>query len=55
MKTSLIERLELPNSGHKITSAIESDSCNKILVGDVIDRNYDVMTFILKCLYLKKA
>ena len=44
MTTSLIEMLELPNLGHMTTS-----------VGDVMDRNYDAITFILKYRYFKNT
>ena len=41
--TSLIEMLELPNFGHMITSTIRLDSSKKKIVGDVMDRSYDVI------------
>ena len=55
MITSLIEVLELPNFGHMTTSTIKLESRNKFFVDDVIDRNYDVITFFSKYLYFKKA
>ena len=55
MITSLIEMLELPNFGHMTTSTIYFESRDKILAGDVTDRSYDVITFVSKYLYFKKA
>ena len=55
MITSLIEVLEFPNFGHMTTFIINFESLDKILLINVIDRNYDVITFISKYLYLKKA
>ena len=49
MKTSLIERLELPNFGHMTTSTIELDSRDEILLVTSWT-NYDVLTFISKYL-----
>ena len=43
--------LELSNFGHMTTYTIYFESRN--FVGDVMDRNDDVITFILK--YLKKT
>ena len=45
MITSSTEMLELPNFGHMTTSTIWFESLDKFF-GDVIDRNYDVITFI---------
>ena len=45
---------ELPNFGHMTTSKIKLESCNKI-VADVFERIYDVIIFISKYLYFKKA
>ena len=44
MITSLIEMLELLNFGHMTTSTMSFESCNSF-VGDVMDRNYDVIAF----------
>ena len=54
MITFLIEMLELPNFGHwpniqyNLSLLLNFD-------GDVIDRNYDVITFTWKYIYFKKA
>ena len=53
--TSLIQTLELPNFGHMNTSTIKFESRVKNFVGDVIDINYDVITFISKYCYFKNA
>ena len=45
MITSFMKILELPNFGHMNTSSIEFESHDKILFGDVTDRNNDVITF----------
>ena len=45
MITSLIEMLELPNLGHMTTSTIRCLSHMINSVGDVMDRNYDLITF----------
>ena len=50
MITSLMEMLELPNFGHMATSII----CVNF-AADVMDRNYNVITFISKYLYFNKA
>ena len=47
--------LELPNFGHMTTSIIWFESCDKNFLGDVIDKIYDVITFISKYLYFKKG
>ena len=47
MITSLIEMLELPKFGHM------TPSTNNFL-DDLMDKNYDVIIFILKYLYFKK-
>ena len=47
--------LELPNFGHMDTSTIKFESRGKNFVGDVIDRTYDVITFISKYCYFKKG
>ena len=47
--------LELPNFGHITISAIQFESHDKILVGDVKDINYDFITFTSKYLYFKKT
>ena len=52
MITSVIKMLELPNFGHMTTynlSHVIKFCC------DVIDRNYDVITFISSYLYFKKV
>ena len=49
----LIEMLDLPNFGHMNTSAYNLNHAINIF-GDVIDRNYDVITFISKYRYLKR-
>ena len=55
MITSLIEMLELPNFGHMITSTILFTWVTwQNFVGDIMDRNYDVITFISKCLYSRR-
>ena len=53
MITSLIEMLELPNFGHMTTSTIQFESRNKD-DGDVMDKNYDVITF-QKTFVLRRA
>ena len=55
MITSLIEVLELPNFGHMINSTIQFELRDKILLMTSWTKNYDVITFILKYLYFKKA
>ena len=55
MITFLIEMLQLPNFGHMTTSTIQFESRDENFVGDVMDRNYDVITFISKSLYFNKA
>ena len=52
MITSLIEVLKLPNFGHMTTSTITFESRDKFF-DDVIDRNYNAITFIFKYLYFK--
>ena len=47
MITSLIEMLQLPKFGHMTTSATH-------LFGDVIGRNYNVITFILKTFIIRR-
>ena len=54
MITSLIEMLELPLFGHMTTSTIFFESRDKCF-GDVTGGNYDVITFISKYFYFKKA
>ena len=53
MITSLIEIPELPNFGHLTTSTIKFKSCDK-LVGDVMNRNYDVVTFFQNTFILRR-
>ena len=50
--TSVIEMLELPNFGHMNT--IQFESHDKIFQ-NAVDTNYDVVTFISKYIYFKKA
>ena len=45
--------LELPNFRHMTTSTTEFESHN--FVSDIMDRNYDVITFMSKYLYFMKA
>ena len=52
--TSVIEMLELPNFGHMNTSTIQFESHDKIFQ-NAVDTNYDVVTFISKYIYFKKA
>ena len=47
--------LELPNLGHMNTSTIKFESRVKNFVGNVIDINYHVITFISKYCYFKNA
>ena len=47
MITSLIEMLELPNFGHMTTSTINLSYVIKF-AGHIMNRNYDVITFISK-------
>ena len=47
--------LELPNFGEMTISTIQFELRDKIFVGDVMDRNYDVINFLSKYLYFKKA
>ena len=54
MVTFLIEMLKLPKFGHMTTSIIRFESPDNF-VGDVMDRNYDVIAFISKYRYFKKA
>ena len=46
--------LELPNFGHMNTSTIQFESHDKIFQ-NAVDTNYDVVTFISKYIYFKKA
>ena len=46
--------LDLPNFGHMTTSTILLESCDKVLLVTSVG-NYDVITFISKYLYFKKA
>ena len=52
--TSVIEMLELPNFGHMNTSTIQFESHDKIFQ-NAVNTNYDVVTFISKYIYFKKA
>ena len=52
--TSLMEILELPNFRHMTTSTIYFESRDNFF-SNVIDINYDVITFISKYLCVKKA
>ena len=55
MITSFIEMLELPNFGH-VTIPTKCNLNHVInFFCDVMDKNYDVITFILKYLYFKKS
>ena len=54
MVTSLIEMLELPNSGRMVTSTIKFE-LREDYVGDIIGKSFDVIAFVSKCLYFKKA
>ena len=47
--------LELPNFGHMTTSRIKLEPRDKTFFGDVMNKYYDVITFISKYLYFKKA
>ena len=47
--------LELPNFGHMTTSTIQFKSSDKIWLVTSWTKNYDVMTFFSKYLYIKKA
>ena len=51
MITSLIEMLQLPNFGHMTQYNF---SCKINFFDDFIVRNYDVITVILKYLYLRR-
>ena len=51
---SVEEMLELPNFGHMSTSTIQFESHEKNF-WDAVDTNYDVITFISKYIYFKKA
>ena len=55
MITSLIEMLELPNFGQMTKSTVCFESLDKIFAGDIMGRNYDVITFISKYLCFKKV
>ena len=55
MIISLIEILELQDFGRMNKPTIQFESRDKILVDDVMDRSYDVITFISKYLHFKKA
>ena len=55
MIASLIEMLQLPNFGHMTTSSIQYESRDENFVGDVMDRNYDAITFISKYRCFKKV
>ena len=46
--------LKLPNSGHMTTSTLEFESSDKILLV-TSDGSYDVINFISKNLYFRKA
>ena len=46
--------LQLSNFGHMTTSIISFESRDNFF-GDVMDRNYDVITFFSKYPYFKKA
>ena len=52
MKTSFIEMLELPNFGNMAISTIKFESRDNFF-DDVMDINYNVITFISKYLYFK--
>ena len=54
MVTSLIEILELPNFGYMVTSTIKFES-RENYVGDVMGKSFDIIAFVVKCLYFKKA
>ena len=55
MIISLIEILELQDFGRMNKPTIQFESRDTILVDDVMDRSYDVITFISKYLHFKKA
>ena len=56
MIISFIELLELPIFGHTTTFGIQFElQKKKKNVGDVLDRDYDVITFISKYLNFKKT
>ena len=52
--TCLIEMLELQNFGQVTTSTRQLGSIEKNVVVDVKDKNYGVITFVAKYLYVKK-
>ena len=54
MITSFLEVLELPSFSYMTLSIIQFESRGSF-ANDVIDKNYDVITFISKYLYFKKA
>ena len=51
MITSFIEMLHLPNFGHMTTYTIQLESRDIV---EAKDRNYDVINFISKYLYLRR-
>ena len=55
MITSPIEMLELPNLDHMTTSTMQFESNDKNFVCDIMDINYDFISFISKYRYLEKA
>ena len=46
--------LELPNFGHMVTSTIKLE-LREDYVGDIMGKSFDVIAFVSKCLYFKKA
>ena len=55
MVTSLIEMLELPNFGHMVTTSTIKFELREDYVGDIMGKSFDVIAFVSKCLYFKKA
>ena len=55
MITSLIEILKLTIFDYMTTSAIKFDLRDKNFVGVLMDRSFDVITFISKYLYFEKG
>ena len=52
MITSLTEMLELPNFGHMTALTLQ---CESRFVSEDTDRNYDVINFFSKNLFLRRA
>ena len=54
MITSLIQVLELSNVGQMTTPTVKFES-REIFNDDIIDRNYDIITFISKYFNLRRS